>query len=256
MDEDTKNIIGKSLKLASQLLESKPSEQALLTEYQACQNDNSYSAQSYWTMAAIFIGISSALLGGFLYGLIQNTKLLRALLQEVIPNDALPQAWALCVIVTVVGGVVIAILYFLRRWLRRVAFLQQINFERMRDIERQLGMWKNWRVHGVANWKDGDFTNKIRHEDKDRLHCYSPPGYQNQNFWQHWRGTARYEQSSRSHYDSICFSLIFLWAFVVLSVCFLTLPRCIPLAASLILTFILAIGLAFLLTRLSRTERV
>ena len=229
--------------------------QAWLAEYQACMNNVISGANSYWTMAGIFIGISTVLLAALIGSVLTNDKLFGLLLST--SNDLLAETSVLLTIITiVVGGVVIAILSFLRRWLKRVAFLQQIDFERMRDIERDLGMWAHWRVHGVDHWEDGNFDNKIRYADKNRLRCYSPPGYQKQNFWQHWRDKTRYEQSSRWHYDGIFGGLIFLWSFVVLSVCFLTLPRCIPLAASLILTFILAIGLAFLLTRLSGTERV
>ncbi|MFQ5997042.1 MAG: hypothetical protein ACE5KP_05400 [Dehalococcoidales bacterium] len=230
--------------------------QAWLTEYQALQHDNSASGVSYWTLAGIFIGFSSALLGGLIYAVLRNTELLRTILQEVIPTDVLPQVWALCLIAIVVGGVVIAILCFLRRWLRRVSFLQQINFERMRDIERELGMWKSWRVYGVDHWRGNDFDNTISDEDSNRLVDYQPPNYQRLKFWQHWRNKTRYEQSSRWHYDGIFGGLIFLWSFVVLSVLFLTLVRLAPVTLSLTLAFVLAIGLAFLLVWLSRTERV
>jgi len=230
--------------------------QALLVEYQACQHDNNASGSSYWTLTGIFIGFSSVLLGGLVYGLLQNNELLQTLLLEVKLS---PQILALLVIAIVVGGVVIAILCFLRRWLRRVGFLQQINFERMRDIERELGMWKSWRVHGVDHWTSNRFDNSVLPNDSARL-----LEYRDVNFWQHWRNRARYEQSSRWHYDGIFGGLIFLWSFVVLSVLFLTLVRFSPLAFSLILAFVLAVGLAFvlavglafLLIRLSRTERV
>ena len=134
----------------------------------------------------------------------------------------------------------IAILCFLRRWLKRVAFLQQINFERMRDIERELGMWKSWRVHGVDHWTGNRFDDLVSQEDSAKL-----LDYRDKNFWQHWRNRVRYERSSRWHYDGIFGGLIFLWSFVVLSVLFLTLFRWASLASSLILALVLAIGLAF-----------
>lgn len=193
--------IPKALRKLSEYLEDEPSEQALLTEYQACQQYNSSSSQSYWTLTGIFIGFSSVLLGSLLYGFTHNKERL-----------------ILGIVTCVISVAVLLILYFLNGWLKRVSFLQQMNFYRMRDIERALGMWASWRVHGVDNWKDKDFdTKKIPcREDRKRLLKYKPLGYEQRNFWQYWSDKQRYEGSSDWHYNGIFCVLFILWSLVLL----------------------------------------
>lgn len=172
----------------------KPSEQALLTEYQVCQQYISERATSYWTLTGIFIGFSSVLLGALIYGFLSS------------PNkESILFGVATCVISTAV----LVIFYFLKFWLKRVSFLQQINFHRMRDIERDLGMWQSWRVHGVDHWRGSQFDSEITEEDSTRLFSYQPPG-----FWQYWRDKQRYEGSSNFLYKAIFYTLFGMWALV------------------------------------------
>ena len=135
-----------------------PAKEALLTEYEACQHDNDSSSLSYWTLAGIFIGVSSALLAGLIYGLLSNSILfqilLKVLLRESVPNSESRQIVALSIVILVLGAAIIIILKKLKQWLRRVRFLQQLNYERLREIELELGMWKSWRVHSIDEWQD------------------------------------------------------------------------------------------------------
>ena len=113
-----------------------PAKEALLTEYEACQHDNNSSTLEYWTLTGIFIGISSVLLGGILYRLLSNNE---------------PSQEAL-VIITVLSVAVIVVLAFLCLWVKRVNYLADINYWRMREIELKLGMLKSWRVHSLDKW--------------------------------------------------------------------------------------------------------
>jgi len=140
-------------------INKKPLEEALLAEYEACEQDNNASPSVYWTMAGIFIGISSAMLGGLIYGVMANNELFQTLfevisMKQITTNGDPRQILMLGIIILILGSVIVFILYFLKGWLRRISFLQQINFERMREIELELGMWKSWRVHGIDNWME------------------------------------------------------------------------------------------------------
>ena len=189
-------------------------EQAWLVEYQACQQYISERSTSYWTLTGIFIGFSSVLLGGLIYGLMSNNVLLKAILSKDICQLQNKEVLLFGVITYVISIAVLLILFFLKRWEKRVTFLQQINFHRMRDIERALGMWASWRVHGVDNWRGSKFDReKIKVEDRNRLLSYQPRG-----FWQYWRDNQQYERpSSKWHYNGIFYTLIALWAVVLAS---------------------------------------
>jgi hypothetical protein len=112
--------------------------QAMLTEYQVCQHDNNTSAQNYWLLSSIFIGASSAVLGWLLYALI--TRPTQCPLNPVV--------------ITVISGAMIAILIFLKGWAKRIQYLADRNYERMREIELELGMWKSWRIHSLDRWTE------------------------------------------------------------------------------------------------------
>jgi hypothetical protein len=189
--------------------------QAWLTEYQALQRDNSSSGSTYWTMAAIFIGISSAILGGLLYSVLSNSELLRALLNvSKYTNNA--EVNTIKIVVTVISIFMFLVLVSLRFWLRRVSFLQQVNFERMREIECKLGMWKSWRVHGIDHWEGSHFDKAISSEDSERLLNYKEP-----KWWSYWKKRQRYARPSGSYgsyYDWLFTILLFVWLLPILLV--------------------------------------
>lgn len=190
-----------------------PSEQALLTEYQALQQDVNSSGSSYWTLASIFIGISSALLLGAVFSVITNEDFYQSWLNQLQgkPSDIK----AIQTIIAVIGIFVVLMLSIVRLWLRRVTFLQQLNYERMREIESILGMWKSWRVHGIDHWniKECDFDNGV--SEKSKL-IY----YKEKNWWCNWRSGRRYARPSGFYYNCIFAVLIFLWLYIAFSVAF------------------------------------
>jgi len=131
-------------------------EQAWLAEYQACEHEAGTSGTSYWTLASIFIGISTALLGIIIYAILANQNLF-SIFTKAISTISLPgwppdEIWMLRGIITVLAIVVIIILWKLRRWLKRVRFIQQVDFERMREIELELRMWRGWRIHTLDRY--------------------------------------------------------------------------------------------------------
>jgi hypothetical protein len=124
-----------------------PSENALLTEYQVCEHDNSSSAQSYWIIFGIFMALNTAILGGLVFTVFQSDILSETLFQKTIQSGVQTQIAAFCAIAAILGIIIMVVFYKLRNWLDRVNFLIQTNNRRMRTIEINLGMWKSWRVH-------------------------------------------------------------------------------------------------------------
>ena len=179
---------------------NKTSEQALLTEYQACQHANDSSSASYWTISGIFIGASSALLGVLVYAITSDYFSTQNHVSLVLASTA--------------GIFVIIILCLLRLWARRVSFLQQLNFERMREIESKLGIRKNWRVHGIDNWneKNSDLNEKITNHEKNMLFDYKP-----QHWWKERRNNSAYIGSSTNIFNGIYTIFVFLWAMLVVN---------------------------------------
>ncbi|MBI2852104.1 MAG: hypothetical protein HYX84_03250 [Chloroflexi bacterium] len=219
----------------------------LLAEYQACQNNTISHASSYWTLAGIFIGISTALLAVVVGGVFANERLFNLLLET--SNGASREVLVFAVAVTVFGIAIISILWLLRRWLRRVNFLQQIDWERMREIERDLGMWAHWRVHGIDHWTGKDFDDEIFNADQTRLLAY-----QSESFWQRWRDDRRYERRGPWTYDWITFALIFLWAFFVLEIWAVALTKPSYVTVGLAIALILAVLVAWLTTHFSSRD--
>jgi len=131
-----------------------PSDEALLKEYEVCQQDINSTSSNYWTLAGIFIGVSSVLLAGIIYGVLANDNGFNAI-------DC-----TLRTLVTIFGVAIITILVFLWFWLKRVNYLTDRNYERMREIELDLGMWKSWRVHSIDTWKDLGFKSSDTLDDK------------------------------------------------------------------------------------------
>jgi len=164
-------------------------------------------------MASIFIGISSAILGGLLYSILSNSELLKALLNESKHTNNVEIITAVKFVVTVISVFMFLVLVSLRFWLRRVSFLQQVNFERMREIESRLGLWKSWRVHGIDHWEGSHFDKKISSEDGERLLNYKEP-----KWWSYWKKRQRYARPSGSYYDWLFIILLFAWLLPILLV--------------------------------------
>jgi len=133
-------------------------QEILLKEYEVCQQHNDSIGSQVWTSTSIFMSINVAVLGGVAYGIItkgipleENTK------------------W----LVLALGLGIISIFTFWMRWLNRMQFLTSINYERMREIEDELGMWKNWMARGLDDWDKLSDDKKKKLTD---LHTRYPRG--------------------------------------------------------------------------------
>jgi len=138
-------------------------KEILLKEYETYQQDISFHGSRYWTIVGIFIAVSTAMLGGLIYGLVSNGVLLKAL-QE----SALPQIFIVGLLTIIVGAGMITILVFLKCWIRRVNWLAYVSYFRMREIESKLGMAKNWIVDVIDN--DWQNLSPIEQKRLTRLH--------------------------------------------------------------------------------------
>ena len=151
MDEEKMKFIGKALKKAGELLDDEPSEQTLLNEYSACQQDVDNLNSQFWPSVTVTTGINVIFLTGLVHGTITGTRTLH----DVI--------W------WIVGGLVISM--FTSLWLclhfKRKTYLNQICLHRMREIENILGMWKNRTVDYIDN-SDNSKQKKYKNEP-DRL---------------------------------------------------------------------------------------
>jgi len=97
-----------------------------------------------------------------------NVALLAWFAYVIIKELPLPEntEWLVLGLVTVVGIAIIAIFYGWKRWLNRMRFLKVSNYQRMREIETALGMWKNRRVYGLDKL---DKPEKLTSQEKELL---------------------------------------------------------------------------------------
>ncbi len=109
-------------------------DEILLKEYEMCQSYTNYLGTQYWVGLNIFITLNMALLGGVTYSIIQS-------------DATLPESTRWLILALGVVAIIFSLLMrglYLRNW-----FITQLNFSRMREIEDDLGMEKNWRIHGL-----------------------------------------------------------------------------------------------------------
>ncbi len=227
-------------------------EQAWLVEYQVCQQDANSTSSNYWTLAGIFIGVSSVLLAGIIYGVLANNNGFYAI-------DCI-----LRTIVTIFGVAIITILLFLWFWLKRVNYLADRYYDRMHEIEIKLGMHKNFRITAIDEWTRLGFKSADKLSEKEinkRWNILKPellkrlaPEYEveldklkqdlveycNRCPRQHWYG-----RPSRGLHFVVIFSiLITLWLLLILNVLF-------PLTwwLNLIIAILFAICIAIFIIR-------
>ena len=135
--------------------------QAWLTEYQVCQQDINSRASRYWTIVGVFMAINTALLGWVAFSIISNGVSLNESVKWLVYIN---ENFNWLVLVLVLGFGIIAILVFLMLWLKRVNCLIHISYYRMREIEFELRMAKNWIVDVLDNKWDNLST-----KEKGRL---------------------------------------------------------------------------------------
>jgi hypothetical protein len=112
--------------------------QAWLTEYQACQQHTNSVGSEVWVSTTIFLTINVSLLGGLFYSFMTRI---------VLENPDLESISLALRIITSIGftALGLGILWILKKWvnwLKRMRFRVAVNFERMREIEKSLGMRK------------------------------------------------------------------------------------------------------------------
>jgi hypothetical protein len=131
-------------------------DEILLKEYEICHEDCNALGSRFWSFANIFIPTNLALLG---------------LLLSIMLNK--PDISNIRFIILIVGPAAIGILIFVLRWLKRVNALNRFNYDRAREIEIQLGMWKNRRLNAIDNFENNKFkTDKIRPDTTSILLIY------------------------------------------------------------------------------------
>ena len=202
------------------------SEEALLTEYQVCQHDNSSGAQSYWTVTGIFMGLSSVILAGLLYGILSNNLLFQAILLIVMRKDMqtlaiiqstdtsmiLTQVITIAYVLLVLSLLIFIIYLYLWKWLNRVTWLQRRSFKRMHEIELKLRMQRSIRIHAIDRWnkwKENEPKDKDR-KIKDRIDELRLGNWCNIR-----RNEDEYESSKRQfYYQRILRSLSALWLII------------------------------------------
>jgi len=109
-------------------------EEISLKEYEVCQQHNNTIGTQAWQATSIF--------------LLVNLGIVTFVFQRGTHNR---DSFAL---VLVIGIIFILISYFWRRWVKRRGFVTKINYQRMREIEEELGLWKNRYVHLLRELKN------------------------------------------------------------------------------------------------------
>jgi len=187
----------------------KPTEETMRTEYLACQQAIGSSALSYWTLSGIFTAFSTVLLGALIYAIFANPELLK----DFANSATLPaprHIWMLRIITLILAIATIAILCLLRYWLKRVNFLADLQYDRMRTIEKELKMCNSLIINAIDRWES------LTEDEKNALtRCYPRE-------WFEQRRRRSYEPSTRGrYYEWIIRVLISLWAILAISVWFL-----------------------------------
>jgi hypothetical protein len=179
-------------------------QEILLKEYELCLQDIIDTSSRYWTIVNIFMAANMVVLGAIVAGVISAS-----FIKEAFVKPTPPQILVAGSVLIVLGLGMIIILISLKKYLKRANFLSAINYERMREIEFDLRIWKNWRVHGIDNW---DKPSKISSDDRSRLTEYHP-----EKWWQGWRKSKEYATSNKSSNRWPIFAMIAIWGVIVLA---------------------------------------
>lgn len=180
----------------------------LLREYECCQQEDHHLMNHYWTIFGILASGNTITIGL----LASTTQFELRSLSSVIG-------------ILVLAVVAIAMLHYLRLYRRRVDFRIIVNYERMREIEFDLGMWRNWRIHGIDDQekrmdKHHKYQEKISTNDQVRLLAYHP-----ESWWQDWVRSKDYQKPiGKTMADVIICALQILWAVsaVIVLICFVS----------------------------------
>jgi hypothetical protein len=126
-----KKIIGKVLKKAGELFEGEPSEQILLVEYKACQDEAHYYGTTCWTIIGIFLSFITAVVALIIKNILETN--------DGLLNSDANERW----VIFGLSLLAITIIFFLFLWLKRTNKFKDKADERARGIAEQLKMQLN-----------------------------------------------------------------------------------------------------------------
>lgn len=131
------------------MISNTPSEQALLAEYQACQDEAGGASSWSWQSGIVFFVTTLTLAGTIIYGLLNTSS----------------SPYRLTLII-ILGIFSIVLLYVWIRYLTRQHLIRRVMFYRMEEIERELGLRKGLYVSFLdETLKD----NPLDKNEKNRL---------------------------------------------------------------------------------------
>jgi len=201
-----------------------------LAEYQVCQQSVSHHGTAYWSMTGIFIAFSSVLLSAIIFGLISNEALFDELI-HVKFFEASKQVVVFRVLVTIVGLVILGIYFTLWHWLKRVRYLQQTHYRRMREIEIESGMHIGLVITGIDDW------NKLKTEEQQYLTALE----KGEGRCKEQKGDNLYAPpTSKWMHKTIFALLVLLWAIVIPSVWLMYLQYYKYILIGLVVLYVLA----------------
>lgn len=119
-----------------------------LREYESCQSHINALATEYWIGVGVFMGINAVLLGGLLYSVLQRINI-QVLFKDTLSGNEFIQVIAVGGLIFFLSLAMIFILKCLSGWLGRVNSSIRATYERMREIETYLEMWRGWLIHGL-----------------------------------------------------------------------------------------------------------
>jgi hypothetical protein len=131
---------------------------ALLKEYELCEQHVHSMSHEIWTSTTIFISATVVLLTGIVYATI-SSDLLADIFSGCRYNTNIWSQLIPLFSILIVGIGIILIFFHWIAWLKRMKFLTVVNYVRMRQIEKILGMRKNWLAFGYDLEDDPNLSN-------------------------------------------------------------------------------------------------
>lgn len=179
-----------------------------LVEYQVAERMINTNILSFWSLAGIFLGFSSAVLAGLGFALLSSNDLLKAFVtNSKIMGSGIPkEIWTIRILTTIVGSGIVIIILKLSKWLKRVNLVTDISRHRIHEIEMDLGMTVSLLHKAVDNWYE------LSQAEQDYMAQYK-------DWCLKTRQSSEYEPPSRkAHYPYIFMVLVGLWIVVILCI--------------------------------------
>jgi hypothetical protein len=123
-----------------EMINEKPSEKALLAEYEVCQREASDCVHASWQSGIVLFVTTLTLAGTVIYGFLNTDTSTYRLM-----------------IILILGFFSIALLYVWIRYLTRQHLIRRVMFHRMAEIEKELNMCKSSYVHFVDHAQEGNW---------------------------------------------------------------------------------------------------